>query len=390
MRILMSKLVLLAFTAGTLGLGLGCPTDDETETPAPPPPPRIIGVSPEEAEDDLFYQLDVWARFDVAPTTSSLTLADSAGSAVAGETVLEESGRKVKFTPGGDLTANETYTATITWNEETPATWSFSTGPYGEVVGDDGALVGQVMHLDLASATFTEPPAVGSLLQGFLADIYIIFTFSEASDLENDIAHVEGALGELNGPDIVQDLCSETLTFTAGPDRIPDTADDQPATWENPSLVLEGVDLELSIQGVNATIQDLLLSMVVHPEGSGFAGGRFEGILDTRDLAGLLGDEKDENGICDLVFKTVGVGCQECGGDDPGEFCLSVKAKDIVGGALDGTIVPLSCADIIEKDLNTEDCDGEAEAYWELDEEGNRVGDGYPLCAQWAPPPVGR
>jgi hypothetical protein len=389
MRNTLSKLVLLMFTMGVLLVSFGCPDPPDEETPAPPPPPRIIGVSPADATGDHFYQLDVWARFDVAPASATLTLADAAGSAVTGVTALEESGRKVKFTPGADLAANETYTATITWDEEAPAPWSFSTGPYGEIVGDEAGLIGKVMHLDLASATFVEPPAIGSLLQGFLADVYIIFTLSPSSDLENSIAHVEGALGELNGPDIIQDLCSETLTFTAGPDRIPGTADDQDADWTNPELSLSGVDLELSIQGVNATIKDLLLSMVVHPAGTGFAGGRFEGILDTRDLAGLLGDEKDENGICDLVFKTVGVGCEECGGDDPGEFCLAVKAKDIVGAALPGAIVPLSCADVIEKDLNTEDCAGEAEAYWELDVDGNRVGEGYPLCAQWVPPSPG-
>ena len=315
------------------------------------------------------------------------------GSAVAGTQALEESGRKVKFTPSADLAARESYTATITWNSEaeSPATWTFQTGPYGEVVTTPDDLIGQVMHLDLGSATFTEPPAIGSLLQGFLADIYIIFTFSEASDLASGEAHIEGSLGVLDGPDIVQDTCSETLTFTAGPDRLPGTADDQVATWNNPEVTLNDVDLELSIQGVSATIQQLLLSMVIHPEGTGFAGGRFEGILDTRDLAGLLGDEKDENGICDLVFKTVGVGCQECGAGDPGEFCLAVRAKDIVGATLPGEIVSVDCSDIITRDLEGAAsgeadwaCKDESEAWWELDDMDNRVGDGYRRTSPFA------
>jgi len=394
MRELVGRLLLFMITAGAMLVIAGCPTEQVEETPPPPPPPRIIGVSPEDSATDLFYQLDVWARFDVAPEGATVAVADGAGSAVAGTQALEESGRKVVFTPGADLAGDTTYTATITWNsDESPATWSFTTGPYGQAVTDEAGLIGQVMHLDLASATFVEPPAVGSLLQGFLADIYLIFTFSPESDLAGETAHIEGALGELDGPDIVQDHCSETLTFTAGPDRTPGTADDTPATWANPEVTLTGVDLELAIQGVNATIQDLVLSMVVHPEATGFAGGRFEGILDTRDLAGLLGDEKDENGICDLVFKTVGVGCEECGGDDPGEFCLAVVAKDIVGGALAGDIVSTSCADVIDATLgDAPTCEAaDAEAYWELDDDGNRVGDGYPLCDGYdEEPPVGR
>ena len=89
----------------------------------------------------------------------------------------------------------------------------------------------------------------------------------------------------------------------------------------------------------------------------------------------------------------MGVGCEECGGDDPGEFCLAVVAKDIVGGALAGDIVSTSCADVIDATLgDTPTCEAaDAEAYWELDDDGNRVGDGYPLCDGYdEEPPVGR
>jgi len=69
--------------------------------------------------------------------------------------------------------------------------------------------------------------------------------------------------------------------------------------------------------------------------------------MDTRPLAAELDPEGGEDAICELVYETVGVSCEDCGPSNPGPFCLFVVAED-VSSAWDPSleIVPRSAADI--------------------------------------------
>ena len=80
---------------------------------------------------------------------------------------------------------------------------------------------------DFGDATFIEPPGIGALIQGFLQDVFML------CDLVPGTEFGAGAqpgllyrfrLGEQDGPDVVQDLCSETNTMSPA----------EAGTWDDP------------------------------------------------------------------------------------------------------------------------------------------------------------
>jgi len=307
----------------------------------------ILSVDPEADEDDVFGN-KVSVTWDAVPSAGNIAVADAAGASVAGAITDDDNGRTLIFTADENFAADTTFTVTVSQDCTDDVPFDFTTGPYGAAVTTESDLIGRAFNLDLASATFVEPAGVGALLQGFLVDVYVIFNATDDSDLPNGEMHILGAVGELDGGDIIQDTCNESLPFTTGPDGIVGTADDAEATWANPDMELEADALELSVQGVSATIQDLLISAKFHPELTGFVGGTFAGQIDTRPLVGLL-DSEDPNAICDLVEETVGITCEDCGGGE--NFCLGVVAEDVSGNHLANLpngLEERTCVDIIE------------------------------------------
>ncbi len=346
---------LLVLSLGLVAVAPGCPStgnggDDDDSTTSDDDDAAcagILSVSPEQDASDVFGS-KVSVTWDAVPSSGSITVADAAGAAVGGAISDDDNGRTLIFTADATLAASSTFGVTISQDCADDVAYNFSTGPYGDPVGTESDLIGRAFNLDLASATFVEPAGVGALLQGFLVDVYVIFNPNADSDLENGSMHITGAVGALDGGDIVQDLCNETLPFTTGPDGVVGTADDSPAAWDNPDMSLQAKALELSVQGVNATIQDLLITAKFHPELTGFVGGTFAGAIDTRPLVGLL-DSEDPNAICDLVEETVGITCDDCGGGE--NFCLGIVAEDVSGNYLSnisGGLTDRSCVDVID------------------------------------------
>lgn len=381
MRIQWWNLLLLS-----LGLGLmGCPSgtsgddddssgddddDDDSVNCA-----SILSTTPEPGDSDVFTN-SVSVSWDAAPDTGNVAVADSAGAAVTGTISEDDNGRTLVFEAGDNFAASTTFTVTVSQACADDVTFDFTTGPYGDPVTNEDDIIGRAYNLDLGSATFVEPAGVGALLQGFLVDVYVIFNATADSDLAAGEMHIVGAVGELDGADIVQDTCNETLPFTLGPDEILGTGDDTPAEWSNPDMALEADALELSVQGVNATIQDLEITAKFHPELTGFVGGKFAGSIDTRALVGLL-DSTDPNAICDLVEKTVGISCEDCGGGE--NYCLGVVAEDVSGDYLDniaGGLTPRSCVDVLEDNA----C---MDGWGDYDEDGDGT---YELCPDFNPP----
>lgn len=344
---------LLVLSLGLVAVAPGCPTtgDDDDDSTASDDDDAacagILSVDPEQDDSDVFGD-KVAVTWDAVPSGGSIAVTDSAGAAVSGAITDDDNGRTLIFTANATFAASGTFGVTISQDCADDVAYDFTTGPYGDPVGAESDLIGRAFNLDLASATFVEPVGVGALLQGFLVDVYVIFNPNSDSDLANGEMHITGAVGELDGGDIVQDLCNETLPFTTGPDGIVGTSDDSPADWNNPDMTLEAKSLELAVQGVSATIQDLLITAKFHPELTGFVGGTFAGAIDTRPLVGLL-DSEDPNAICDLVEETVGISCEDCGGGE--NFCLGIVAEDVSGSYLsniEGGLTNRSCVDVID------------------------------------------
>ncbi len=306
---------------------------------------NILSVNPESGEVDV-YGDTASVTWDAIPNGGEVDVAGPSGSPVGGSISVDDNGRTLVFTANEPFAPNTMYTVTIAQDCTDDVQYSFSTGPYGQPVSPPSVLIGRTYAMDLASATFTQPPGVGALLQGFLVDVDWLIQPTSASDLPNGDMHVMGGMGELDGGDIVQDLCSETNYFTAGPDQQVGTGDDIPATWSNPWMELEADELSMTLQGIETVIQDALITAVFASDGEDWVGGVLEGQIDTRSLVGLV-DSEDPNSVCDLVQSTVGVSCVDCGGGEV--YCLDMVAEDVEGNWLSnisGGLVPRDASDV--------------------------------------------
>jgi hypothetical protein len=175
-------------------------------------------------------------------------------------------------------------------------------------------LVGKTYNMDLSSGRFVEPAGVGDIIGGLLtpdaASILIGITSADAAEIG-----MMGAVGDGAGG---QDMCTESFSFPI------------PADFTgNPFFEIETERLDLSIEGFDLTIEDLLISGSFAPDGSYIDGLVLEGFLDVAILAELIGDDP-----CALLA-TFGVACEDCG-DGLEPHCLGVKVDSMRGDELAG------------------------------------------------------
>jgi len=354
-------------------------TDDDDDNGDPA---VILAVSPEPSTDDFFYAADLWVEFDIAPSDVSLSLAPASGGDLAGAVADSSNGRHVAFDPTDDLDPDTDYTFTISWtpSDVGPVEIDFSTGEHGEAVSNPNGLIGRAYSIDLASGTFVEPPGVGSLIQSQLEGLGFLMTALPESDLPGGAMHVLYATGEEAGPEVWQEPCTATVILTAGADQLIGTEDDEPGQWSNPEISIGPTDLPGVSLGMFGTagLQAVFLSSTFHPDGDDLRGGRLEATLDTRPLDTQLDPDAEEGAMCDLVSETVGIDCEECGGELPGPFCLGVVVEDLVSDYQSSlTLETISCEDIIQVYESAGDCDSEA-----LDYDADADGD-YEGCPAW-------
>jgi hypothetical protein len=340
---------------------------------------NIFELVPAPDSSDFFFRDDLTVEFTAAPDSATLVLVDAAGADVAGTTSWNASGSKMTFDPGSDLAPSSDYVATITWSptDFEPFVLSFSTDVYGSPVADPSGLVGEVFSLDLAGATFIEPPGLGGVLGGLIDGVGVLFTLLPESDFAVGAQpgiQMMGALGVGEGQDIAQDACTATLDWTAGEDGVLGTLDDTPASFEDPFLRLGPADLNLTISGVSARLKEVNLVGVWHPDRRDFRGGEFEALIDTRGLDNLFEEGAEEGTICDLAAETLGVDCVDCGAPNPGAFCLFGRAVDVSAERIDGlALEAIACPDLIDR-FNAGTCP--IDELSSLDPDG----DGVPTC----------
>ncbi len=349
--------------------------DDDDATDDGPEWAAIIDISPEVDQSDFFFESDAWAVFDREPTSATMSI----NNGVTGESTLD--GTLLSFDIAGALEADTTYELTVTWepSEVGSTSFEFTTGPWGNVVDDEAGLINTTYEIDLASADFTEPPGVGSIIASQLEGFHLLFMPLDTSDFAAGLLHTLGGLGAEDGPDLIQDPCSGTLPFTYGNDGELGTADDVPAEWDNPRFVVGPTDLELAIQGTSARLFDVFLSGVVHPDLDDMQGMLFTGTLDTRALDGLLDEEGGEGAACDFLLETLGIECEPCAGNADEAFCLDAAAENIVATQIPGLVLEqLTCADVLDR-WQAGTCTDEDAA----DYDPNGDGDYSDGCPEW-------
>jgi hypothetical protein len=99
--------------------------------------PTVSSVTPPANATGVSVSTTVTAGFNQAVTNAAVSLADPAGSPVAGTTVYNASTNTASFTPSAPLNAATSYTVTVTGatgstgSTMLPYTWSFATLNYG-------------------------------------------------------------------------------------------------------------------------------------------------------------------------------------------------------------------------------------------------------------------
>ncbi len=363
----------------------GCPgTAPEEDEPGWGP--VVVHSSPAPGAADVFGRsvLEVEFGADLPPTSVGLSLAEVDGQAVVGQVSSSTDGLSHTFVSEQDLAPSTEHILTV---DSEPGTWPpveipFTTSPHGQPLGEAAAdLVGLAFSLNLGTATWVEPPALGAVMVDLLGYSGLGFVLTGDSSFDPDAQpglHVLGLLTRQDGQEVVQDPCVPVIPGTFGADGLLGTEDDTPARWIDPEMTFGPEDVTIVTAMTDATIDEFEMGGVLHPDGLDLRGVHVAGRVDTRGLDTLLSPSAEEGAICDFL-ESVTIPCQAC--DDGGAFCLDVRVEDVVGQAQAGLEVePLGCADVIELFVASggEQCADEA-ATWDP------VGDAsYAACPGWA------
>lgn len=248
-------------------------------------------------------------------------------SSIAGTTTLVDDGETVIYTPNAPLAPSTAYTVTLDYCGGT-ADLSFTTSSDGTPLADVQVLVGRTYALDLAGARILEPAGVGSVLTSYLTqDILVGITAVSSTEI-----NMIGAIGAEGANPPEQDYCDPSIPFPVA------DFDEQPYFQIGPQTTT------LAVAGFALEIVNLEITGTFAADASYFAGGTLAGVIDTRPLAPLLGEDGDEGAICDLAV-SFGAVCSACPSD--GEpYCLTLVADQIVAEEVAGeTLVVVAGSD---------------------------------------------
>jgi len=279
---------------------------------------------PASGATDAYYRTTVEINFTKAEETATLTV-----DGVTGTTAWR--GLTLVFTPDAPFAASTQYTATVT-SECGTSSWSFTTGAVGASL-EAGDLAGKTYSLDLASGRFVQPPGVGSLLSSYLTtQVLVSVASADASNIQ-----MVGAIADSASTTPAQDTCAPTIPFPSA---------DFSA---NPYFQVGPETTNISISGFDVTIESLEVSGAFTPDGSAISGATLSGKIDTRPLVPLVQPDGADDAICTLAASMFAVQCEECGGENPGAFCLSILVDSIAATAVDTTVTAQTQDDVCAK-----------------------------------------
>ena len=275
---------------------------------------------PADGVNDAFYltTVELWFSTVIGDETVEVS---QGGAPVSGTTTIDED--RIIFTPDAPLSPNTTYDVQYTWCGGTgvlDTTWTTSaTGAPAPPAG----LIGNVYEVGLNNGRWLEPPGLGSLLKGLVGDVsfWVAVTYADDSEIT--------MMAALTTNGLAQDMCTPSIDFPVAADFS-----------ANPFFSIQSDALDLSIQGIGLTIEDVVLSGAFTPDGSAIDGVTVMGAIDTRPLADPAGDT-----ACDQLV-AIGVDCQECS-DGSGPHCVSIVVDSIFAPEVPGaTLVQVTQFDI--------------------------------------------
>ena len=284
---------------------------------------------------ELYYRAHVEFVFDGIDEDARIAVSDGIGNAVSGTSSWTDN--KLSFAPNAPLTPSTSYSATLT-HCAGENTIGFRTTSIGAPLEAGVDLVGKTYVVNLDDARFVKPAGVGALLLGLLEQ-YLLLGVTAGSDSEIQILGASSKSKE----DTDQNTCEPSIDFP--------TAD-----FNEPFFSVGPERTSLSVGGMSVVISDLILSGDFASDGSYIGGAILAGLIDARDLAGVLVDnglieDEDPSAVCDLIA-TFGVLCEECG--DGADYCLSIYVDQITAMEDSQTLLEVETCDV---DTCEEGCD---------------------------------
>jgi hypothetical protein len=284
-----------------------------------------VKAFPEDRATRAYYRTTVESSFSpLAPASGTLTVSGPDGN-VAGTS--EWIGKRLVFTPGAPLKPGGTYETTTTYecgSSDNTVTTQWTVSEVGGATNLEG-LVGNGYALDLeqkpGGARFLEPEGVGGLLGTFLN--FDILVAVESVDTGTNKLNVFGALGAEGQPG-VQEPCTQTIDFP-----VADIS-------ANPYFELGPQKFSVTVEDTDVTIDNLFLSGSFAPDGSYIDGAVLAGKVDTRAFKQLVEPDNPDpadDAVCQVAL-SLDVECIECGGDNPGPYCLSLLVDSIPAPAI--------------------------------------------------------
>lgn len=185
-----------------------------------------------------------------------------------------------------------------------------------EPVEDD--LTAQTYEVDLAAATWVQPNGVGDFIGGYLTTT-LLLGIESATETELEMM---GALSVEGSSPAEQDYCLPTIDFP--------TADFS----GNPRFEIGPTDISLSLGGASVDVSDFTVTGAFAADGSDFHNGTIEGLIDTRPIDVMLG--QDEGSVC-AYAGIFGASCERC--SDGEDYCLAMELEDVEGELVEDLVL---------------------------------------------------
>jgi len=240
-----------------------------------------------------FFRDAVELQFDEVNIALDLTLTDSSGADVPVGFEWNESREIANVLPdSGAWMGDEDYTLIADFCGKTE-TLTFGTSEYGLPLENSAdSLVGKTYNIDLASAEYSHPPGIGTLLSQNI-DQPLLFGIESASVDSLDFIAALGAYTNTGGIDQ-----TTGLWYFPGADFT-----------TSPYFDAYAETLEIQYGSIDIPIFDFQISGTFSADTQKIGMAHFEGLGDTRGIAVEL--TQDENGLCTLLAAS-GSECVPC------------------------------------------------------------------------------
>jgi len=257
-----------------------------------------------------FFRDAVELQFDEVNIAVSLTLVDSSGADVPVGFEWNDSREIAMVLPdNGAWAGDEDYTLTVDFCGKTE-TLTFGTSEYGlPLESDASTMIGNTYNIDLASANYTHPPGIGTLLSQNI-DQPLLFGIEAATADSLDFIAALGLYNNVGGIDQ-----ASGLWYFPGADFA--TA---------PYFDAFAETLAIDYNGIAIPIFEFEISGTFSADMNKIGRAHFEGLGDTREIAINL--MQDENGLCTLLAAS-GSECVQCPGAPAEESYCVFLAGDI-------------------------------------------------------------